>query len=222
MHQRRMEQQGILEQRDVRFRVVEDFLNLRGRNEADPNRWSMILEDGFQLRLPRADIPGVVCSSGGPATPAQSNEPCHSYPLGTSKKVLTGVNEVMEDSRMVASLLQSLGASALSVSYQCDRESFMMDSASAVLSWMATSSGAVTKVSFLFVPDCIQLHSSMCHFLTCKLFAVLQHFREPTLNSPSRDHSGFASTPFPTSWFTWNLVSNRAAKQQCKLRVPCK
>lgn len=145
VHQKRLEQQGILEQRDVRFRVIEDFLNLRGRNEPDPNRWSMILEEGFQLRLPRCDVPGVVCSSGGNSNSAANSVPCHSYPLGTSKKVLTGVNEVVEDSRMVASLLQSLGASPLSVSYQCDRESFMMDNANAVLSWMATSSGAVTK-----------------------------------------------------------------------------
>jgi len=145
VHQKRMEQQGVLEQRDVRFRVIEDFLNLRGRNEADPNRWSMILEEGFQLRLPRCDVPGVVCSSGGTGNGGTNGGPCHSYPLGTSKKVLSGVNEVVEDSRLVASLLQSLGASSLSVSYQCDRESFMMDNANAVLNWMATSAGAVTK-----------------------------------------------------------------------------
>ena len=146
VYQKRMEQQGIFEQRDVRFRVIEDFLNLRGRDEPDPHRWNMILEEGFQLRLPRADVPGVVCSSGGNNNVNADCGPCHSYPLGTSKKVLTGVQEVVEDSRMVAKLLQSLGASPLSVSYQCDRESFMMDNANAVVNWKATSSGAVTKV----------------------------------------------------------------------------
>jgi hypothetical protein len=146
VHQKRIEQQGTFEQRDVRFRVVEDFLNLRGRNEEDPRRWSMILEEGFQLRLPRADVPGVVCSSGGNEGTAGNTGPFNNYPLGTRKKVLTGVNEVVEDSHMVARLLQSLGASPLSVSYQCDRESFMMDNASAVVNWMATSAGAVTKV----------------------------------------------------------------------------
>jgi hypothetical protein len=149
VHQHRMEQQGTMEQRDIRLRVIEDFLNLRGRNEADPNRWGLILEDGFCLRLPRADIPGVVCSSGGGnedkiVVPATSS--CHPYPLGTSKKSLTGVMSVMEDTSMVSSLLQSLGASLLSVSYQCDSDSFMMDNANVVVNWTATSSGAVTKV----------------------------------------------------------------------------
>lgn len=155
VQQTRLAERGLEEQRDVRFRVLEDFLHLRGRNEADPMRWSLILEDDFSLHLPRADIPGVVCSSGGPdnngalgdANTNNSNGGmCQSYPLGTSKKVLNGVQDVMEDSRMVLNLLQSLGASALSVSYQCDRDSFMMDGPSAVLNWVATSSGAMTKV----------------------------------------------------------------------------
>ncbi|CAB9526657.1 expressed unknown protein [Seminavis robusta] len=141
LHQRRLEQQGLMEQKNVRFRVIEDFLNLRGRNEPDPNRWGLILEEGFCFRLPRADIPGVSCSSGG-GSEAQS---CHPYPLGTSKKILTGVKPVMEDASMVTSLLQSLGASLLSVSYQCHRDSFMMENTCAVLTWTATSSGAVTK-----------------------------------------------------------------------------
>jgi hypothetical protein len=153
VHQHRMEQQGVMEQRDVRLRVIEDFLNLRGRNEGDPNRWGLILEDGFCLRLPRADIPGVVCSSGGGnedkiVVPATSS--CQLYSLGTSKKSLTGVMSVMEDASMVSNLLQSLGASLLSVSYQCDSDSFMMDNANVVVNWTATSSGAVTKV-------CIQM-----------------------------------------------------------------
>jgi hypothetical protein len=154
VHDRRMEQQGIMEQRDVRLRVIEDFLNLRGRNEADPNRWGLILEDGFCLRLPRADIPGVVCSSGGAGdnkTIAPAASSCYPYALGTNKKSLTGVISVMEDASMVSSLLQSLGASLLSVSYKCDIDSFMMDNANVVVNWTATSSGAVTKV-------CSQMH----------------------------------------------------------------
>jgi len=159
LQQKRLEQQGIMDQRDVRFRVVEDFLNLRGRNEADPMRWSIILEDGFTLRLPRADIPGVVCSSGGPADTTNvpsGNGMCQSYPLGTNKKVLIGVQAIMEDSRMVLSLLQSLGASSLSVSYKCDRDSFMMDNASVVLNWEATSCGAVTKVRVSQYVSCLE------------------------------------------------------------------
>ena len=161
VQQKQLSEQGLVEQRDVRFRVLEDFLNLRGRNEADPMRWSLILEDDFSLHLPRADIPGVVCSSGGPDRAAAGDNAannnnnhgggmCQSYPLGTSKKVLNGVQDVMEDSCRVLNLLQSLGASALSVSYQCDRDSFMMDGSSVVLNWVATSSGAVTKVCIFY------------------------------------------------------------------------
>ena len=149
VHQQRMEQQGIVEQREVRLRVIEDFLTLRGRNEADPNRWGLILEDGFCLRLPRADIPGVVCSSGcgdEEKVMAPVTSSWNPYPVGTSKKNLIGVKAVMEDATMVSNLLQSLGASLLSVSYKCDYDSFMMDNANVVVNWTATSSGAVTKV----------------------------------------------------------------------------
>lgn len=152
VYEQRMEQNGIQEQKDVRFRVMEEFLNLRGRNEVDPHRWAVILEDDFSLRLPRTDIPGVVCSSGGDTSPAVNNDtngsgPNMCYPLGTAKKVLTGLKDVMEDSNRVATLLHSLtgGSSDLSISYQCHRGSFLMDGATAVLRWTAISAGAMTK-----------------------------------------------------------------------------
>ena len=44
----------IMEQnRDVRFQVMQDFLNLRGNNERNPSRWAAILvTEEFNLKLP--------------------------------------------------------------------------------------------------------------------------------------------------------------------------
>ena len=155
-YKRSQKEQSIAEQRDVRYRVLDEFLRLRGRNDADPSRWALILESDFALQLPRTDIPGVTCSSGHfDGADGSVGDLMHSYPLGTKKKQLVGVHQVMEDSKMVTRLLQSLGngsanssyvTSPLSVVYESDRSSFMMDGPNVVMSWSATSSGAVNKV----------------------------------------------------------------------------
>lgn len=161
-------ERGLAEQKDVRYRVLEEFLRLRGQNEQDASKWELILEQEFCLRLPRTDVPGVVCSSGHMDTENANDRMCHSYPLGTTKKQLKGVTQVMEDSAMVTQLLQSLGngganssylTSPLSVFYQCDKNSFMMDGSNVVMSWMATSSGAVAKVCSLKLGSVCVFHT---------------------------------------------------------------
>lgn len=123
-----------IEQREVRFRVIEEFLKLRGRNEANFARWAAILEDGFVLTLPITGFRKMV-----------NIESKHEGII--LEQVLTGVSEAMADSRNFATFLQSTvnstGIVPVSFMYHCDRKNFLMDGNNAVLDWTASSVGAV-------------------------------------------------------------------------------
>jgi hypothetical protein len=128
--EKRQAAQRELEQREVRFRVIEELLKLMGRNETNFARWSAILEDGFSLTLPSVDFHKMAKSEPG------------------ADKVLRGVTDVMADASGFAAFLQTLGTGEGNVTfqYQCDRKNFFMDDCQAVLEWTATSNGAVAKV----------------------------------------------------------------------------
>lgn len=123
-----------IEQREVRFRVMEEFLKLRGRNESDSNRWSAIMAPDFSLSMPITSFQTMVSTS-----------------TNTFRgQTLKGAEEVMQDSCHFAAFLQTLGDSAtnpvpVSIVYQCDRNDFMMDGCNAVLGFNARSVGAVSK-----------------------------------------------------------------------------
>mmetsp|Transcript_53266 Transcript_53266/g.129406 ORF Transcript_53266/g.129406 Transcript_53266/m.129406 type:complete len:707 (-) Transcript_53266:450-2570(-) len=131
-----------LEQREVRFRVLEEFLKLRGRNETNAARWSAIFEEGMMLTLPVTDFRGMVQN-----TTSSSGE----GGVSIHEQVLTGVTEIMEDSAHCAGFLQGLGkgvaASAAPVSfvYNCDRKNFFMDNCTAMMEFTATTAGAVDR-----------------------------------------------------------------------------
>lgn len=61
--EKRHASQRELEQREVRFRVLEEFLKLRGRNEANAARWAAILEDKFTLTMPVVSFRSMVHSN---------------------------------------------------------------------------------------------------------------------------------------------------------------
>lgn len=90
---KRQAAQRELEQREVRFRVIEEFLKLRGRNETNFARWAAILEDGFSLALPLNDYCKVVQS----ATRTGFDQ------------VVRGVSDVMADSSNFSEFLQTFG-----------------------------------------------------------------------------------------------------------------
>lgn len=119
-----------LEQREVRFRVIEEFLKLRGRNEVNFARWAAILEETFSLTLPMTDFRSMVHS--------ESNQSNNGF-----EQVLTGVNEAMADSNLLASFVQRLckqnGKEEVSFAYSCDRKNFFMDNCFAVLDWTAST-----------------------------------------------------------------------------------
>ena len=128
-----------LEQREVRFRVIEEFLNLRGQNEVNTERWKAILAEGFSLLLPSTTFQDMVVQDANEEEDGQ---------------VLTGVEQVVQDTMYLASFLQTLAPESksnpgvpITLHYNCDRLDFMMDGCNAVLGWTATSVGAVSRVS---------------------------------------------------------------------------
>jgi len=137
--EKRHASQRELEQREVRFRVLEEFLKLRGRNEANPARWSAILEDTFHLTLPVTNFRDMVRSNG-----EDNNNKSH-------EQVLTGVTEVMNDSNLCSTFLQSLNgkgitSETIALSYNSDRNDFFMDNCVAMLDWSATTSGSTNEL----------------------------------------------------------------------------
>jgi hypothetical protein len=125
------------EQREVRFRVIEEFLKLRGRNETNFARWAAILEDGFTLTLPTMDLRDVSRCGQTPSLELSLN----------------GVSDIMANANTFSEMLQSLGTKEGNVTSQfhCERKNFFMDGCQAVLEWRSTTVGAIEKVQFLFM-----------------------------------------------------------------------
>jgi len=121
--EKRQAAQRELEQREVRFRVIEELLKLRGTNEPNSKRWSAILEDGFHLTLPITSFRKMAV---------------HEEVDG--EQVITGVSNVMADSSYVSEFMQTLAVNAsepVCFTYVCERKNFFMDGCSAVLEWTA-------------------------------------------------------------------------------------
>eukprot|EP00568_Trieres_chinensis_P017617 CAMPEP_0183326546 /NCGR_PEP_ID=MMETSP0160_2-20130417/82456_1 /TAXON_ID=2839 ORGANISM="Odontella Sinensis, Strain Grunow 1884" /NCGR_SAMPLE_ID=MMETSP0160_2 /ASSEMBLY_ACC=CAM_ASM_000250 /LENGTH=978 /DNA_ID=CAMNT_0025494551 /DNA_START=115 /DNA_END=3051 /DNA_ORIENTATION=- len=171
--EKRHEAQRDLEVREVRFRVMEEFLKLRaqGGNPALLARWVAILEEGFTLTLPKTEYRTMVHRRSRQAqVPVPGNLP-RSVSLDNAaasaraaklqesllakEQTFKGAAEVMEDASHLASFLSSLGhgphvpvvgaAGAVCFSYLCDRKKFMMDGVTAVLEWSATTSGVMSR-----------------------------------------------------------------------------
>ena len=139
--EKRHEAQRNREQREVRFRVMEEFLKLRGRNESNAARWVAILEDGFTFTLPRTSYRHIVDEN-------------HFQNDNTSRasleQVLRGSEAVMEDSKHLSNFLQTIGGDAtdatrIQISHRCDRKRFFMDDNVAFMDFAASSVGAVNK-----------------------------------------------------------------------------
>ena len=137
-----------LEERDVRFSVMEEFLRLRGSNEQTPGRWNAILEEDVTMRLPNLDWNG----SAPPSPPSAGDSGV------SSKKTVSGVRELMKESNAFAQQwLQSArtkkspkkATPAGSMVFHCDRKSLLMEGANVVMDWTATSTDPAKKVRCL-------------------------------------------------------------------------
>jgi len=137
--EKRQVAQRELEQREVRFRVTEEFLKLKGRNEPNAARWSAILEDGFALTVPRMEF---YKQADGEKT--------------NSEITFKGVAKAMEDTKNFTAFLQTLsgGNNTTAMQFHCDRKNFFMDGCNAFLQWNATMPAA-EQVSLTGVIRCV-------------------------------------------------------------------
>lgn len=145
--ERRHEKQRELEVREVRFRVMEEFLKLRARGSESAllARWVAILEDGFTLTLPKTGYRDMVHSQmsrqisgtsvGGGAADSI---------VDPTIQTLRGAADCFDDASKLASFLQSLATGSIMQSYICDRKKFMMDNINAMLEWTWTATGQVS------------------------------------------------------------------------------
>lgn len=138
--ERRHEKQRDIEVREVRYRVMEEFLKLRARG-SETNllaRWVAILEDGFTLTLPRTEYRIMLQNQ-----------------LGDSlSQVLKGATECLDDASKLSAFVNSIGLgnvsqipnnAAVRMTYHCDRKKFMMDDVNAVLDWTMSTSGCTAR-----------------------------------------------------------------------------
>lgn len=141
--EKRHEAQRNREQREVRFRVMEEFLKLRGRNETNSARWIAILEDGFTFTLPRTTYRQIV--------DGEKSQVSDSTSRASLEQVLRGADAVMEDSKHLSDFLQTIGGDAsdassqVQISHRCDRKRFFMDDNIAFMDFAASTIGAVNK-----------------------------------------------------------------------------
>lgn len=138
--EKRQSVQREAEQREVRFRVMEEFLKLRGRNETNSCRWAAILEDGFTLT-----VPSVEYKNGQ---------------LSILEKILTGASSVMEESGKFNSTLFEINGGidgSVTFQYGCDRKDFFMDGSCGMMEWNGYTINSIGKIK----SECLSLKGMM-------------------------------------------------------------
>ena len=156
--EKRYAKQRELEEREIRYRVMEEFLKLRSRG-SDPNllpRWSAILEDGFTFTLPKTQHNGVVFSqlrrhdsfSSVAAVVIPDPDPQPELFVDPTLQVLHGATECYDDASKLEAFLQDLTkTSNIFQSYNCERKKFLMDDVNTTLQWTWTCN-RLGEVSF--------------------------------------------------------------------------
>ncbi|GKY99289.1 hypothetical protein MPSEU_000884000 [Mayamaea pseudoterrestris] len=147
------------EQKEVRFRVIEEFLKLRGTNEASISRWSAILDEHFSLTLPATHYRNMVHSGAN------------------TEQVIKGVSDCMADASHLSGFLCLFGQGAV-LKYTCDRDGFVMDGTIGILEWEANIVGTERyfKGSFRasFCPTSNKLVSAKLMFDTGVIHSVIR------------------------------------------------
>jgi hypothetical protein len=212
--ERRLEKQRDVEVREVRYRVMEEFLKLRARG-AESNlltRWSAILEDGFTLTLPktpyRSCVDQVSQTSSIVSSDGTSNE---DVVPDDSIQILHGANASFDDASKFCSYLSSiLNSDVLQISYFCERSNFIMDGVKAVLDWTLKATpqadGEETKPTFVlkgclrakFSPASNKLASAELFFDTGTVKAQADDLKT-FLPCPISDTNTLIDTVLPTS-----------------------
>lgn len=125
---KKQEVQRDQEQREVRRRVIQEFLKLRGHNNGNFARWSAILDENFLFTLPATPFRNMAGS------------------LVEGKQTVHGVKQCMADAECLSTLLQSLGGN-VTLLYTCDSH-ILMDCDCAALDWEAVTVGAQSETTF--------------------------------------------------------------------------
>ena len=165
--EKRHETQRDLEVREVRFRVMEEFLKLRacGGDAGLLARWVAILDDGFTLVLPKTPYRQMAVSNTPHLTKLHrtvSSENTNGMMVASlnnpNEQVMKGATESMADAAKVSTFISSLGSrphsNPVTMSYLCDRKYFMMDGTSACLDWVLTTSGLLNQVC---INECLNI-----------------------------------------------------------------
>jgi len=216
--QKGQDAQRLLDQREVRFMVIEEFLKLRGRNEPNYGCWDAILEDDFTFTLPITRYRTMVHANN---INQEDDDNSNSTPQSLSspqkiEQVLSGVPEVMADAQHSASfLLESKTANPpvntalppVTFVYHCDRDNMMMDGANVILHWTASSIGAVKheisraelslqgSLRAAFNPVSNKLLSIRLTFDTSSIVSQLKRNFSMNLPSPTKKRKITLSTP---------------------------
>jgi len=185
--------QTVAEQREVRFRVIGEFLTLRESNNPNPQRWNAILDSNFTLTLPATAYRTMVKNN---STPVDVSGKSCDLPQAY-EQVLRGP-DVMADAALVAAMLERIGRGTVEPKnnvisgnkvcwkYGRDRGRFYMDGCTGVLHWTATTVGALAKgaaseivskgsLRAVFVPATNKLLSLEMMFDTGAIDAQLKH-----------------------------------------------
>jgi hypothetical protein len=212
--EKRLEKQRDIEVREVRYRVMEEFLKLRARGTESNllTRWSAILEDSFTLTLPKTpyrssvhhspQISSIVSSDGTSTEDAVSDD---------SIQILHGANASFDDASKACSYLSSiLNSDVLQISYFCERSNFIMDGVKAVLDWTLKATpqadGEETKPTFIlkgclrakFSPASNKLASAELFFDTGSVKAQADDLKTFS-PCPISDTNTLIDTVLPTS-----------------------
>ena len=119
--------------RDVRYMVMQNFLHLQGNEDVANvgglrlSQWETVIKEDITMLT----------------------SPCLNCKSEESMKVVTGLDEAKTHAAdFVASLKEALGGTEMDIQFQCDRKSFMMDEASAMVNFavVATIKTAVESI----------------------------------------------------------------------------
>jgi len=171
--ERRHEKQRELEVREVRYRVMEEFLKLRARG-SETNllaRWIAILEDGFSLTIPTTDYREMVHADGSmprQVSDASTNGGSDVAVNDPTVQVLRGATECFDDASKIAAFFQTMSTGNVVQEYNCDRKQFMMDGVNAMLEWTLTTNLNGDNSPSIFLKGCMRaMFSPASNKLVC-------------------------------------------------------
>jgi len=213
---RKVTEEQLKEQKEVRFAVMKEFMNYRGRNESLA-RWSAILDSSFVMKLPITPYRKMI--NNGRVAQAKNGTYDINF-VDLSERILRGVSEVVADSKFFVNFLDNIGKNspawemARSVSqeehherptmeFDCDKTSFIADGEFAFLRWSSISVGLMKQganaeltikgtMQSQFCPVTNKLKSVELHFDTAPIVRQLDSVNLSVLSSNGARDSSYA------------------------------